>query len=105
MDTKAEREPVVEEKHADVPFIVYEGAVARQERTIKRLIVALIVSVCMFLLSNLAWLHFVGSYDYETYTYTQDGQGVNVVGDGNGVDYGESKTGNPQTPIEEPEES
>lgn len=93
------------ERQANVPYIVYEGTVARHERTVKRLVIALIVSIVMIFCSNLMWLHFVQQYDFETYEYTQDGQGVNVVGDGNGVDYDESKTGNPETPTEEPEES
>lgn len=37
----------------DVPYIVYEGAQARHERTTKRLIVTLITALAVLFISNL----------------------------------------------------
>jgi hypothetical protein len=34
-------------------------------------------------------------YDFADYDYTQDGQGVNIIGDRNGVDFYEPETTNP----------
>lgn len=68
-----------------VPYIVHEGAMARAERHIKRLVIALVISIIVLLLSNLAWLWMWSSYEYvgEETTYTQDGGGVNIIGDEN----------------------
>ena len=38
----------------------------------------------------------------QTYEYTQDGEGVNLVGDGNGVTYNEPKSQSPGDPEEKP---
>lgn len=68
-----------------VPYIVHESAMARNERTIKRLVVALIVAVALIFASNAAWLYVWQLYDYaseETF-YTQDGEGLNIIGDRN----------------------
>lgn len=79
-------------EHKDVPYIVYEGAQARSERSIKRLIVAIVVSVVVIFASNLMWLYAWMQYDYSDYSnsqdYSQDGEGLNIIGSGNGVDYG-----------------
>ena len=40
------------EKPHDVPYLVYEGAEARAERHIKRLIVALVLAVVMLFASK-----------------------------------------------------
>ena len=38
---------------------------------------------------NRYWLEYIGQYDFEeySYSYAQDGEGINVMGDNNGVDY------------------
>ena len=50
----------------NVPYIVYEGAQARQERTIKRLVIIIIIAVSMLFASNAVWLYAWMQYDYET---------------------------------------
>ena len=76
-----------------VPYIVYEGEMARQERHVKRLVVMLAVMLVLFFASNMAWLYVWNQYEYieETETTTidaqQDGEGVNIVG-GEDVSYG-----------------
>ncbi len=54
----------MEQENMSVPYIVYEGAQARQERTIKRLIVVIIIIVTMLFASNAIWLYFWNQYDY-----------------------------------------
>lgn len=83
------------ESRAVVPYIVHESAMARQERTIKRLVIALIVAAVLTFVTNLAWLYEWAQYDYagesiET-TYQQDGEGTNIIGDDNKVDNGAEK--------------
>lgn len=66
-----------------VPYIVYEGSQARAERTIKRLIVALIIITILMFASNIAWLWAWSSYDYvseEVSVDSQDGGNANYIG-------------------------
>lgn len=71
------------EKPHDVPYLVYEGAEARAERHIKRLIVALILTVVLLFASNAFWLYEWTQYDYSSteteVEYQQDGQGTNII--------------------------
>jgi hypothetical protein len=86
-----------------VPYIVYESSMARAERQHKRLWIALIVAVVMIVASNLAWLYVWNSYEYvgdSEITYSQDGEGVNIIGDRN--NYGTENGGEEnQIPKEE----
>lgn len=75
------------DSHVNVPYIVYEGEQARMERHTKRLVIALIVSICLIFASNAMWIWYMSGFDIETYDYTQDGVGVNIIGSENGVDY------------------
>lgn len=82
-----------------VPYVVHEGEMARSERSIKRMWIALIVSVVLIFASNALWLHAWMQYDYtsetEEYVYQQDGEGTNIIGDLNEVNNG-AETYNPQ---------
>ena len=75
----------------NVPYIVYESAMARSERHTRRLIVALVIAIVLIVASNMAWLWAWMQYDYtsdevETVTtYQQDGEGLNIIGNNNGV--------------------
>lgn len=68
-----------------VPYIVHESAMARNERTVKRLVVALIVVVCLWFatigVGAYAWLQY--DYTSEETAFTQDGEGLNIIGDRN----------------------
>ena len=70
-----------------VPYIVHESAMARNERTVKRLVIALIVAISLIFASNAAWLWAWMQYDYTStesvVEYQQDGQGLNIIGDRN----------------------
>lgn len=85
----------------NVPYIVFEGEIARQERHIKRLWIALISAVVAIVLIVGGFLLYLNQYDFAS--YQQDGEGVNIVGDGNGVDFdGPARASAPQ---EEPSDS
>ena len=72
-------------KKGPVPRATHESDMDRADRANKRLFVALIVVVILWFATIgaglLAWL----SYDYcsEVATYTQDGEGLNIIGDRN----------------------
>lgn len=69
----------------NVPYIVHETAMARNERNIRRMAIALIVSIVLMFASNALWLWAWMQYDYESYeAITDDGGDANIIGqDGN----------------------
>lgn len=73
----------------DVPYIVYEGAMARNERVNLRLIVVIIILISIIFASNAIWLYAWNQYDYvvDDYSlnYVQDGRGINIIGNENEV--------------------
>lgn len=70
-----------------IPYIVFEGEQARHERTVKRLVLALLVSIALLFATNMAWLWFFNSFDIITETVTQDTDtgGLNAYVGGNGA--------------------
>ena len=48
---------------APVPYLVHEGEMARCERIIKRLIVALIIVLLVLFASNIGWLIYAANDD------------------------------------------
>ena len=75
-----------------VPYIVHESAMSRNERIVKRLIMALLISFALWFATIGLFVWYLNQYDFESYEYTQNGRGVNVIGDSNGVDYNVSET-------------
>lgn len=63
------------EKKTNIPYFVHEGEMARAERHIKRLWIALIVAILIAFVSNIAWLIYDAQYDKTS--YEQDGAGIN----------------------------
>ena len=60
-----------------VPYIVHESSMARMERQIKRLWIALIVCITMLFVCNAGWLIYESQF--ATISYEQDGEGINNV--------------------------
>ena len=59
------------------PYIVHDSSMARMERQIKRLWIALIVVIAMLFASNAGWLIYESQF--ATISYEQDGEGINNV--------------------------
>ena len=79
-----------------VPYIVHESAMARAERSAKRLWAVIILLIVFLVGSNGAWLWYESQFEVvETTTIEaeQDGSGVNVVGGGD-VEYGAESNDN-----------
>lgn len=58
-----------------IPYAVFESAETRSHKTVKRLIIALIIAIVMVFASNAIWLYAWCQYDYEsTETITVDGK-------------------------------
>lgn len=70
-----------------VPYIVYEASEARHERRERRHWIVHIVSIAAIVLVVVGFLIYLNQYDFESYSYEQDGEGINIIGDRNsGVD-------------------
>lgn len=63
-----------------VPYFVYEGEQARNERTIKRLVIVLIVAVALIFASNMAWLIAWNQYDYLSVDIENSNGNANYIG-------------------------
>lgn len=83
----------------DVPYIVHEGAMARAERTVKRLWISTILLLIALIATNAAWIWYESQWEVvEEVTTTQsvtqsadskEGDAINrFVG---GDEYGETK--------------
>ena len=89
----------MKENEISIPYVAHEGMQVRLERTIRRLIYALILAVVLMFASNGLWLYAWIQYDYEsseetiTTSYMQDGRGLNIIGMGNEV-IGDGADGN-----------
>lgn len=89
----------------NVPRWTHEADMARMERiNFKQfIIIAILVVACAVLgvtlylqndkatqalqKNNEKWIEMWSQYDFESYEYQQDGEGLNIIGDRNGVDY------------------
>ena len=82
--TEAYQEPV--------SYLVYEHTMARFERTIKRLIIVIIVAVVTLFASNMAWLYAWNLYDYDNTSIVVDGESkgnANYIGASGTINNGE----------------
>lgn len=65
----------------DVPYLVYEGTMARMERTIHRLWTLAVLLVILLVGTNIAWVAYESQYEDVTVTQdvlqTTDDGGVN----------------------------
>jgi len=72
----------------DVSYIVFESAMSRAERTIKRLWILAIILIALLFGTNAAWLFYESQFEYvETTTENIDidsGGGGNAVYNGSG---------------------
>lgn len=46
----------------NIPFVAYESVQVRHERTVKRLIIALVISAILLFASNIIWICIFNSY-------------------------------------------
>ena len=76
-----------------VPFIVYEGTIARFERTVKRLIILLGITILLLFASNAIWIYEWNQYDYEgVIVDSQDNGNANYIGASGVINNGESSS-------------
>ena len=69
------------EMQLTVPYIMHEAAQARAERTIKRLIIALITSIILLFATNVLWIWNNSQYDFVDGNVDTEGEGnANYIG-------------------------
>lgn len=92
------------EEQINVPYIVHEADMARMERSNKRLSVLATILVALLFISNALWIWMWNQYEYVdtvTTTVSQDGEGNNIIGNGNEVTDESDGNGNEDTNSEE----
>lgn len=91
----------MEDDNKIVPYYVYEGEQFRNERTVKRLIISLIISIVLLFASNALWLYEWTCYDYVS-TVTVDGKDgtANYIGNDGSIANGESGSSQKEDPKE-----
>ena len=80
----------------NIPYIAHESAMARNERTVKRLWIAILTLIFLLVGSNCIWIWYNAQFEVvETTTIEaeQDGSGVNIVSGGD-LDYGAESADN-----------
>ena len=60
------------EEMVNVPYIVHESAMARAERTVKKLWIALLLVICLLVATNGAWIFYESQWQTVQTTVTQD---------------------------------
>lgn len=74
-----------ENRPENVPYIVHESSLARMERINRRLWIALILVICLFVATNAGWIWYESQFVEESWTYeaTTDNGGTAIAnGDG-----------------------
>lgn len=76
-----------------VPYIVFEESQVRHERTVRRMIVALIICITLLFASNIAWLWFFNQFDITSEDIIVDGTqsgNANFIGEDGVISNGTS---------------
>lgn len=85
-----------ENEMQSIPYVIYESGMARSERIIRRLIIALIVAVALMFCSNAAWLKAWTEYDYYSGEIVEvdagDGGNANYIGNDGDIYNGENNS-------------
>lgn len=96
------------ENRITVDYIVYEAEMSRAERHVKRWQIAFfaalavaILGIAGMYLEHKRTLDYLAKYDFEStsydYEYSQDGKGLNIIGDSNEVANYEPKSENTES--------
>ena len=88
-----------ENQNVSVPYVVHEATVARQERQIKRMWIALIVAIALMFFTNMIWVGVFSSYDYsseEIIVDAEDNGNANYIGQDGNIYNGEDNSAETQ---------
>ena len=92
MDTK--RDEMQKEPKEGSTYLLYEASMSRMERQIKRLWIALIITVIAIAVTNIGWLIYISQYDFESYEVSANNDGVaNYIGNDGDIYNGSESIG------------
>ena len=76
-----------EKSNTTIPYIAFESVLARMDRNIKRLVIALIVCIVIVFASNAIWLYAWMQYDYSGSDVSVDSKDgiANYIGGSGGI--------------------
>ena len=88
-----------QQENTTIPYFVFEGTLARMDRNIKRMIIAVVVCVAIIFASNALWLYAWMQYDYSGEEITVDStDGIaNYIGGSGGIINGKGSSQEKQT--------
>ena len=80
------------ENELTVPYIVYEGEMARAERRNKRSFILILILIVALVLGNAAWIYYESQFVDEITTVTQDNENGynNFIGNDGDINNGEA---------------
>jgi len=79
----------------DIPFYTYELEVAKHERTVKSLIIIIVITIALLFASNMAWLWFFNQFDFASEEVTlnsQEAGNASYMGGSGVIDNGRSES-------------
>lgn len=77
-----------------IPFVVMESVMTRNERTIRNLITALVITILLLFVSNAIWVYEWTRYDYSSESVDMDTENgtANYIGESGDISYGMDKS-------------
>lgn len=81
-----------ENRPENVPYIVHESSLARMERINRRLWIALILVICLFVATNAGWIWYESQWEVVETEITQENDGGynNYIGNDGDIYNGEA---------------
>ena len=70
----------MKKENLTIPYVVHESEMSRAERRDKRQWIVILALIASLLITNIGWLLYENSFD--TYSYSQDGNGQNNMNTG-----------------------
>lgn len=80
----------MEEKQITVPYIVYEGEMARAERRQKRSFIIILILIVSLVLSNAAWIYYEAQWETISVTQENDNGYNSYIGNDGDIYNGEA---------------
>ena len=80
----------MEEKQITVPYIVYEGEMARAERRQKRSFIIILILIISLVLSNAAWIYYESQCETVSVTQENEDGYNNFIGRDGEINNGET---------------
>ena len=94
-ETCKEKRRVISKTPKDVQYIVNDGAVARLERVIKRLLVLVLALIILLCVSNAAWIWWESQFDEVRIEQDNESGYNNFIGNDGDIYNGETDNNNP----------